>query len=184
MKKIYNVDVLSAMDWIKKVWEEIPSDTIFNCWTHTGLFLNRADSAEGCCRVAAEDFISQEKVHKRQVEEVFPARCRISINELCDPVDEDDCIQVIGDEQLVSNILENENSECSEEEIVLDEDQYVYLPPAEDQLRALAMVKRFAESIDEDSVEYVHCLRRMQKAIRMARSSEVRQTKSDSFFRK
>ena len=184
VKNIYKVDVLSAMRWTK-VWEEIPSDTIFNCWKHTGLFLNGADSAEGCCRVAAEDFISQEEVHlRRQVEKLVPARCRISINELCSPIDEDDCIQVIGDEELVSNILENEIGECSEEEIVMDEDQDVYLPPAEEQLRALAMVKRIAESTDEDIVEFVHCLRRMQKAIRMARSREARQTTIDSFFRK
>ena len=66
----------------------------------------------------------------------------------------------------------------------MDEDQDVYLLPAEEQLRALAMFERIAESTDEDSVEFVHCLRRMQKAIRMARDNEARQTKVDSFFRK
>ena len=55
----------------------------------------------------------------------------------------------------------------------MDGDQDVYLPSAEDQHRALAMVKRIAESTDEDSVEFVHCLRRMQKAIRMARSVTI-----------
>jgi hypothetical protein len=36
-KNIYKVDILKAMRWMKAAWCAVSSDTIANCWRHTGL---------------------------------------------------------------------------------------------------------------------------------------------------
>ena len=33
----YKVEVLTAMTWWKRAWNELPETAIENCWTHTGL---------------------------------------------------------------------------------------------------------------------------------------------------
>ena len=38
ISNIYKVDILTAMKWIKRIWEDLPAAVITNCWTHTGLF--------------------------------------------------------------------------------------------------------------------------------------------------
>ena len=44
---LYNVDQLTAMKWIREIWESLKSDTVFNCWMKTGLIENHIQKGDG-----------------------------------------------------------------------------------------------------------------------------------------
>ncbi len=46
MKLLYNVDQLTAMKWIREIWQNLDSTIIFNCWMKTGLISNNVNRAQ------------------------------------------------------------------------------------------------------------------------------------------
>jgi len=107
-KKIYKVGVLTAMRWFKKVWEELPSSTIANCWRHIGLVLNGTESDDG----AAANVVGEEREGLQlQVDTLVPLRCPMDIADLLNPAGEDDVFHNNDEEQLIANALDNGSGE-------------------------------------------------------------------------
>ena len=44
---LYNVDQLTAMKWIREIWEILKADTVFNWWMKTGLIENHIQNGNG-----------------------------------------------------------------------------------------------------------------------------------------
>jgi len=39
-KSIYDIDQLTAIEWMKQVWSELREEIVFNCCCNTGLILS------------------------------------------------------------------------------------------------------------------------------------------------
>lgn len=78
LNDIYNVDILTAMQWLEGTWDDLAEKTIFNCWPKTGIL------ALGLFPVVATS--SKETNTDAQIREeiidtvltIVPEACRIS----------------------------------------------------------------------------------------------------------
>ena len=115
VKKIYKVDVLTAMRCFKRAWNDLPRELIHSCWKHTGLLFGpqNANAEENELAMAAE--------LEHQVSGLVTPAQRMSISELLNPQGENDCVQAMTDEEMVSSILsgivpDEESPEFSDDE--------------------------------------------------------------------
>ena len=129
IEDIYKVDILKAMKWIKRIWEDLPAAVIRNCWMHTGLFL----------RESSEDVAIGERVLDMEISNniqiLVPERASMSVADLLNLVGEDECPQGEDDVGMVVDIVGSSMGETVEDE---EGTEYlsvvVQLPFAQEQL--------------------------------------------------
>eukprot|EP00171_Calliarthron_tuberculosum_P003734 IDg3734t1 len=118
---IYKVDILLSMKWMKEIWNELDGAIISNCWKHTRILSNDEDERSidegddgGACNAIDMDRLSLLEL----INEVLPQRVQISIDELINPCGEEDCVAVINDQELVTQVVHDlhEDPSCAEEE--------------------------------------------------------------------
>lgn len=81
IKEIYKVNVLFAMQAWKRIWNEMGSEIIANCWCHTGTLAMDAKSI----RVSRQE--DKFQLHKI-IQNLVPWHTRANINYLPNPVGE------------------------------------------------------------------------------------------------
>lgn len=189
VRNIYKVDILTAMRWVKRVWNDLPSSVISNCWKHTGLLseektISRVTTISSLCNAPAPES-EVVGVLEEQVSSLVPSRVRMSVTDLLNPEGElEDCRQTVTDEELVTAMLGDESD--SDQEVASSqthEPDSVPLPSSTEQLRVLALAKRIVEE-KCNGIERatLHSIREAQRVIRMEKSSGLTQTRISSFF--
>ena len=83
-RNIYKVDILTAISCVNKVWSEVPSSVIKNCWDHTGILLSGDNSSK---RVAIDNLVDagDESKLESQIISLVPVRERMSVSESVNP---------------------------------------------------------------------------------------------------
>lgn len=85
-KSVYNVDVLTAMRWVKNEWEGLEKETIANCWRHC--FQDSSTLTPQIESYNVESAIAD--AHEQSVR-----YSRIGIQSLLNPPEEDDVIETL-----------------------------------------------------------------------------------------
>ena len=163
------------MRWFKRAWNDLSPELIHNCRKHTGLLFGplNANAEENELAMAAE--------LEHQVSGLVAPAQRMSIAELLNPQGENDCLQAMTDEEMVSYILsgivtDEESPENSDEET-----NGGALPGAKEQLQALALTKRIADCAGADSALF-SSVRKLQTFVRLESSRSAKQTTMHMFF--
>ena len=136
IRDMYKIDILAALNWIKRIWEDLPAVFIRNCWTHTcSLEDSSTDIAIG------EEALDMKICNNIGV--LVPERVPTSLADLLNPVGEDECLQEEDDAGMVADIVGSFMSDTVEEgEENKDHSVLSRLLSAQEQLRALASTKR------------------------------------------
>ena len=116
---IYKINQLLSMRWMTQICKELDASVIESCWRHTGLVgrtMERNIEEDNAPNVLVSDREELEQL----VTEVILQHVRKSINELVHPQDEDDCIEVVDNDNLVEQVVHEFNpvvveKECEDE---------------------------------------------------------------------
>ena len=115
---------------------------------------------------------------------LLPERVRMSVADLLNPVGEDLSLQEEDDVGIVADIVGSLMRETVEGD---EGNEYlsvmVQLPSAQEQLRALASMKRILEYLNLDSVTVLQVLRKAQGAVRSTILSKAKQSTIDQSFK-
>lgn len=195
VKDIYKVDQLTAMWWMVNVWQELLLSIITNCWLHSRLLDKKLDhcvvrSGEGGTAATSVIGIIQSNEARdiqTEIEEAVavavPPGRRMSIGNLLNPEQEDNCIEIFNDEEmagsLAEEILGHGSGDELEEECEDVDDQL--MPSVKVQLQAVAVVKCLVDRY-ENNGDALSILRRLQRGLRCEKMEAVRQTTLDEFF--
>lgn len=173
---IYKVDVLSAMQAFNRIWIQMDAQTIANCWRHTGIL-----GTSTCISVCEAEIRDEEAQLRHAVQQLVPSNVRIDINDLLNPVGENNCIADVSDDQLVDQITGS--SSVGDEPVSDGEgDDVAPLPPIRAQLQAIALCKRLCEAhnVNETIRGAVSAL---QREVRRQQQCTVRQTTLDGWLK-
>ena len=158
--EIYKVDILSVMLAFKRIWRQLETSVIRNCWRHTGLTSHPTEEI-------VPNITAEEQDLKRSVEQLVPRSTRVDVRVLLNPVGEDACTEVVIENDMIGQITEV-TEEPGENNDVKDDDEHkdvVPLPPIQRQLRAVAICKRLWDAFSMTDV--IHgSLKPLQKAVR------------------
>lgn len=198
LKDIYKVDQLTAMRWVKDIWESLPSSLIFNCWCHTTLIKKPASTTEstpaGRSSATAASGPLDPEAEARALQEplshLLPrATCeRISVANLVSPPGEADCFESVEVETLAEKAAartvhrgEVEEDPADESE---DEEHDAYL---EDWTFVNKMTCVLATS-DLLTHHGVMCdkaqkaLRELKRVMRLSQAESRKQTRISDYF--
>ena len=148
----YKVDILMAMRILRKIWNNLPSETIRNCWADTGL-LSSSSEPSVCNEDASNEDLNA--LHS-QIVIVAPATSRIDISFLLNSPGELDCTEELDSSQILF-----ETEQCSESDL---EGELIPhpLPPLNDQLKALSVENRILGAREWNSSSAIVALSRAQ----------------------
>lgn len=179
---IYNIDQLTAMRWLKTVWEELPGHVIFNCWKHTILLNEKLtastiDSTDNASTVCAEGEL------QNLVDTLVTPVNQMSIMSLINAEDPMECTEEFSEDIVVQGLIEEiVNKGDGESDGVVDDEASIPMPSVTEQLRAIAQVKRLFEVHPEVWGAGGRTLNSLQRTVRIAAANSLRQSRIDSFF--
>lgn len=101
-KKMYNIDQLTAMQWIRELREEMDPKTISNSWNHTGLLRASYSSIMSVTNLLAS---SASEIGRNIASAIPESSNRISISAFLNPDGEDDVFEVVNDSSLLSSVF-------------------------------------------------------------------------------
>ena len=84
VRGIFDVDILTAIRWVREIWKELPSSLIKNCWDHTGTIICEEVASR---RVVIDNRVntSEENELEIQIMSLVSTRARMSVCELVLP---------------------------------------------------------------------------------------------------
>lgn len=92
VQNIYKVDILSAMRALKRLWEDLPSEIIEECWRHTDICQNSELCSDA---IGPEDILTAQREALRiSIEEIVPIRARMAIDKSLNASGEEECTDV------------------------------------------------------------------------------------------
>ena len=176
---IYNVDVLTAMDWIKEEWDAIEPRKILNCWLHTKL-VHREIEGE-----ASESFVEEhdEQTLSQLMARVCPdAEDRMSIKNFLNPEGEDECVEVPTDDSMVAEIVESLSgmTVCEPEP---EKDTETPCFSVKKLKECLATTKIHYETTFPENESFIRDLRNVLNAIRNEEVRSMPQSRISEFFK-
>lgn len=178
-KDVYKVDLLTAMRWFKRAWQDLPPSVIYNCWRHTklcsGELHGAADSDEARLREELQSVVMQ----------LVPPGSRMDVGNLLNQSAEDDVVQCLDDSEMVNAVwdeLEGRSGDVEEEQEGEQEEETVSLPPTKQQLQALAWTKQIAEEAGLVDEHFLGKMRAIQRLVREEARKNLQQSTIDTFF--
>lgn len=87
------------MKWLKRAWKELPGEVISTCWRHCGLLVVAEDVADGIAVYLGERVLVSGL--QNHICELVTDRQRLSAADLFNPEAEDNCIQVLDEEDYI-----------------------------------------------------------------------------------
>lgn len=100
--KLYKLDQLTSMAWIRTLWNEMTSTTIKNCWRHTGLLRPNASSITSVSTLQNSNTIDIDN----SIAFVVPRTRRMSIVQFLNPEGEDDLFQEVTELIMLNPIVD------------------------------------------------------------------------------
>ena len=109
-KAIYKVDILTAMYWYKAAWKQVSSDTIVNCWKHSGLVPPERISSSSLAGEQSEldaelDASLSDMIGRLNV------RCPLTVTELITVTDDVSTPNAIDDDSILEIVIAGEEQE-------------------------------------------------------------------------
>lgn len=173
-RNIYKVDVLQAMRWIQKCWNELPAEAIYNCWRHTKLVDGDIDS------VAVEGVENELTSLRDDISDVVrTVDRRMLVETLLNNPSENSATAEVTDDEIIGFVLNGMTDTGENEDI--EGQTPPSLPSRREQLRILAT----ARLIMEQYGGYAHTtggISRVQREIRRDQQDSAIQTKITSFW--
>lgn len=175
--KIYKVDQLTAMRWMRDIWDEIPAKVISNCWNHTGVMgLPGPDPHPS--------FEDERAGIMTSLATLVPARVQeqMSLDMILNPVGESDCMEDVDASALSAEaaiaILGTGEDQAEEESEVSYLDQI----SSADKLRCLVVARHLLghHDIGDKRVEWI--LKGLQREVKRSQIQSRKQTLISSFF--
>ena len=165
------MDILEAIQFIIKSWEEITAESICNCWHHTKILpdTNRMDTDDPML-----DDLS-EMINKLHLSDPMP------VNEFLFIPEEDIVYDIPDDSQLIREIAETfkDVDETNVEE--MDDSIEIPTVSASSALKSLENVRLFLLQ-QEDTSEQIRLLNNLERFVNGRRSSQMRQTTINQYF--
>jgi hypothetical protein len=178
------MNVLQAIQYITKGWNEVSPDTIRNCWRHTNILSaatnadlrNLSDNVRRSTDTSLDDLAEALKsLH-------FPDA--MNVEEFLNLPDEDIVYEMPDDDQIIAELVDMFKQTPGDGDIEIDEmDDSVEVPVVNSSsaLNSLEMVCTFLLQQD-DASEYVRMAGMIEKFIREKQTSLLRQTTIDQYF--
>lgn len=148
-----------------------------NCWNHTELL---STSASICFKISND---TEPDVHSRLktlIDQVVPRAVNIGVENLLNLADENDCIENVDEETLVSKILEVECGNVAMDVSSNVDDDIILLPLFNQQLFALELCKRISENYSTLG-SFCRKVTALQRKVHHARSKSTQQATLSSF---
>lgn len=166
---IYRIEILTAMRAVKRIWNELPASVIVNSWNRSKLIREDVALTDVTALTnveTADRAYLQERIHGLVAEQN-----RLPIDDFIHSKSEDDCIQNVTDESLISHVVDDPSFGIAAQGDQAADSSEAPLPPLSEQLKALALVKRIAVAHHvEDAL--ISGLRRLQTALRVKKEDE------------
>lgn len=180
------MDVLQAIRYIIQGWDEVDTETIRNCWRHTGILpagtnADLQNSSENIRRTT--DPIFDSLVEALQALHLPDA---MQVEEFLAIPEENVVYEVPRDDQIIEQLVDMFKEKADTEEIDQDEaDDSSEIPivNATVALGALETVYTFLLQQDSGS-EHMKSVNKIEKYIREKQASVIRQTTLDQYFTK
>ena len=117
--------------------------------------------------------------------EVVDSRTRMTIDELLNPIGENQCTAEVTDDYLVESLLNSCNNftDAASNEADGSEDDFIPLPSIDEQLMHLSIVVRMYESHNMAAPAMQRSFTNMQNALRQAKKKDKVQTSILDFWR-
>lgn len=187
---MYKVDQRTAMKWMREIWVELDSTIVENCWRKTGIIGNACNG-----EAAANDELSEltERENNDVAEllnEVLPPRHSVSLTDVLNPVNEDECISEWTEEALVDEIVhemvqndqieQTDGPSYEESEDVVDQIQEM---AAKEDLYHLGMVIRILDKYNAWPASVRRAITSTQHDIRKSHQASLQQSRISDFFK-
>jgi len=178
---IYKVDQLSAMRWCKRAWRSISSDTIANCFRHTGLFDDVEINWD-------EDGTGQLPIGEQVIEEELATA--IATLHVQHPMDIKDLLNPPVEDLFAHHIFTDEELLDIAVPAILDdgkeddepEDSGIVAPPAMELREKLHIIQATIQLLDVTRSEHAQIHKGLRNFQRELREKGLRQTALDQFF--
>lgn len=132
--------MFTTMEALSRIWRELPSSTVKNCWNHTGLCADAGILLAPC----TEALVDHQNLHNI-VTQLMPGRYRVFIEDLTNLACEDNCVERIIEEDLVNLVCER--MDVADKEVCApDGEQSLALSAFEKQLSVSALCKMLCDS--------------------------------------
>lgn len=178
-ENIYKIDQLTAMKYIKSVWNGIPGTVIRNCWKSCGLLVNTDFNSSG---VYLNDVEEENNILKGVVSELVGTRRMVSIADLLNS-DDADVLEEVHDEDLARNVVRNlgvgkdDGGELDDSE----EGAEPLMPPAK-QVEAIKAAIQIIEAQPEVHLQAQQQLQCILRALKKNTVQGLRQSRIHSYF--
>lgn len=165
LDNFYKFDQLTAMKWSLVAWKEISTQTISNCFTHTGLFEESIPSHTSHTLEADEQSI---ELGLHEVFTRLAVRNAMSIANFLNPIEEDQgAIEELDDSQIIEMVQLQEEEE-EEEELAEEIPQF----SRAEKLKSLGMVISLLDISKEKELEAYRLLKRIQNETRYSSGTQ------------
>lgn len=176
-KRIYSVDVLTAMRWAEREWKNCPTTVIRNCFKHCF----RRDGQD----IAEDSGYDEQETLQSMVRDGLEYGIELTasnVSHMLNPSGENDVTEKVSLDELAKEVADVSDCESgSEEETEATEDK---LPSFSLQLDALSLARAILESHGHLSEEASRALFKSQRAINTEKGRRMNQTTIDSHFPK
>jgi len=177
------MNVLQALEYISKAWEEITADTIQHCWCHTKILpigmeadlRNLSDNSH-----AIEDSISDELCKALEKLDLSDS---MEVDEFLSIADENVIYEVPDDNQIIDELIEmfRVGDDSSSDLADMDDSTETAVIGANVALKGLEIVQAFLIQ-QENTKEQVKMANILESYIRERKANMMRQTSIDQYF--
>jgi len=164
------MNVLQAIQFITKSWDEITAESIRNCWHHTKIFPN-IDITDG---TMIDDL--SELINKLDVSDPM------QVDEFLFMPEENIVYDIPDDDQLIREIAEMFKKDINEGNVKeMDDSTEITIISASSALKSLENVRLFLLQQDNTG-EHIRLLNNLERFVSGKKSSQMKQTTINQYF--
>jgi hypothetical protein len=183
------VNIKEAVDYLADAWENVSSDTIFNCWVKTGILPSTNDNDIANATQIQQDILDNEVGDTNQfIEDLgaasdkpLAASLADALNDFCDLKEEILTEDVLNENDIIKLIQEEMNEEKDNSD---DSEDDLVLVSLDDAIKSLQTWVTFFEQqeMDEFKNEDVRVFKKYLKTVHELKIQAKKQVQITNFF--
>ena len=183
------VNIKEAVDYLADAWENVSSDTIFNCWVKTGILPSTNDNDIANTMQIQQDILDNEVADTNQfIEDLgaasdkpLAASLADALNDFCDLKEEILTEDVLNENDIIKLIQEEMNEEKDNSD---DSEDDLVLVSLDDAIKSLQTWVTFFEQqeMDEFKNEDVRVFKKYLKTVHELKIQAKKQVQITNFF--
>ena len=183
------VNIKEAVDYLADAWENVSSDTIFNCWVKTGILPSTNDNDIANATQIQQDILDNEVADTNQfIEDLgaasdkpLAASLADALNDFCDLKEEILTEDVLNENDIIKLIQEEMNEEKDNSD---DSEDDLVLVSLDDAIKSLQTWVTFFEQqeMDEFKNEDVRVFKKYLKTVHELKIQAKKQVQITNFF--